>query len=438
MTKNELITLCEKQKNFYKTLKTKDINFRLQQLKKLYKLLYSNKLNIFKCLKEDLGKTYKESYTSELLLCLEEIHYFIKNLKKLSKRRKIENTIKSKNIKSFILYEPLGLTYIISPFNYPLQLTVVPLIDSIASGNVNLIKLSEKTSNFTKYFTNLINENFPEEFLKIIDIDYETSDFLISNFVDHVFFTGSTKVGHHIMEIASNSLCKVSLELGGKSPCVILDDANIEQACKRIIYGKYLNAGQTCIAVDYLYVSENKYKEVLANLEKYIKLFYGENPLKNENYNKIIDASAFNRLKSYLKQGKIYFGGKTDDKTNRIEPTILFDIKRDSKLNEDEIFGPILPIYIYKDYIELIKELDCRIIEKPLAFYIFTNNLKQAKEILNRYSSGTSAINDTIMQIVNNNVPFGGVNYSGINSYHGKFGFECFSHLKSITYNLKK
>lgn len=433
MEQKDILELIKKQREFYKTNETKELNFRLKNLDKLYNILYSNRTQIFEALKKDLGKSFRESYLTELFLCLEEINYFKKNLKKLIKKKKVKNSLPTMLYKSYTINEPMGITYIISPFNYPVQLTIIPLIDSIAAGNTNILRLSAKSKHTSEILTKLLNDNFDEEFIKVIDVDYDLSDLVIKSGIDHVCFTGSTSVGKHIMEIASQNLVKVTLELGGKSPCILLDDANMEDACKKIVFGKFLNNGQTCIAVDHLYVNKDKLELVIPLLEKYIREFYSTNPLTDKGYGHLIDRKAYERIFNYFSDGQVVTGGKFNHQDYKFEPTIMKNIKYESKINTEEIFGPLLPIYTYKDEENLKKLLDKSLTYKPLAFYIFTKDNKKAEEYINTYSFGGGCINDTVMHITNNNLPFGGINQSGLNSYHGKYGFDNFSHIKSIT-----
>lgn len=428
--KLEIDNLIEKQRKYFYTEETKNLSFRKEQLKKLYSLIRNNQETILEALKKDLGKSYREGYLSEVSMCLMEITHMLKHLNKYSKRIRVKNNISTMFSKSYLYKEPLGVNYIIAPFNYPFQLAIIPLIDSMAAGNTNILRLSDK-SKFTKeVITKLLNENFDEKYIKVLDLTHEESNYLTSNKIDHVFFTGSTGVGKNIMKLASENLTKVSLELGGKSPCIVLKDCNLKDAARKIVFGKFLNVGQTCVAADHILVEKSFRDELISAIKEELNHAFGVEPLKNDFYGKIIDKHAFDRLVSYLNDGTIVHGGKYDNQTLKIEPTILVDIKEDSKLDTDEIFGPILPIYTFE------KEEEIFTFEKnynhPLAFYIFTKNTKLAEKVLNKFSFGGGCLNDCIAHMINDNLPFGGINYSGLNNYHGEYGFNTFSHLKPV------
>lgn len=423
--------ILKKQREFFNTGKTKNVKYRLEHLKKLKKSILENEEEIKKALKLDLNKSESESYMTEIGMTLSELSYDIRHVKSWCKNKRVGTPLAHFPSRSFISKEPYGVTLILSPWNYPFMLLIEPLIGAICAGNCAVLKLSEFAPNTANVIEKIIKECFEEDYVTVIQGDKDVSQALIEKNFDYIFYTGGTKVGKIVMQEASKNLVPFTLELGGKSPCIIDEKYNMHLAAKRLLFGKLLNAGQTCIAPDYVLVNENVKEELVEEFKKVLKEFLGENVIENEDYPKIVNERHFARLSNLIEGEKILIGGKTDKKLLKIEPTILDNPKIDSKVMSEEIFGPILPIISYKtieDAIAYVKKF-----EKPLALYMFTNDKKIQNKIMNEISFGGGCINDTIIHIANSNMGFGGVGYSGIGNYHGKRSFDTFSHERSIT-----
>ncbi len=331
---------------------------------------------------------------------------------------------------SWVIPEPFGVALIIAPWNYPIQLSISPLIGAIAAGNTAIVKPSELTPTVSALIKRLLSNLYSEDYICVIEGGVQTSQILLDQPFDYIFFTGSVPVGKVVMEAASKRLIPITLELGGKSPSIVHEDANIDLAAKRIVFGKFTNAGQTCIAPDYLLVHKKIKHLFIQAVTKYIVQFYGEDPVNNPNYSKIVNERHFTRLLNYLKDGDILQGGKFDEKSHHIEPTLLTNTPLDSSVMQEEIFGPIFPIIDYSTIEEVIELVRSR--PKPLALYLFTNNQKVEKQILSNLSFGGGCVNDTLMHIATPHLPFGGVGESGMGNYHGKNSFEAFSHSKAV------
>ena len=428
-----MIKACyNSQRNFFDTGKTKNIDFRIANLKKLKAIIKKNEEKILEALNKDLGKSNFEGYATEIGLVYEEINLSIKKIKKWSKREKVKSPIIYYPSKSYIYKEPYGVTLIIGPFNYPFQLVMAPLVGAICAGNTAIIKPSENTVNTAKLIEKIINENFEAEYLKVIEPlgGKEVVTQLLELPVDYIFFTGSIKVGKIVMEKASKKLTPITLELGGKSPCIVDKDAKLEYAAKRIVWGKFINAGQTCVAPDYLYVHKEIKEELLKLIVMEIRKQYGEDLKSSPDYPRIVNKNAVNKLVKYISEGTVYFGGKYDKDNLFIEPTILTDIKENSLVMEEEIFGPILPVKEFDYLDEVTKYVNQK--DKPLAIYYFSENKKKVEQILNDITCGGVTINDTIIHVANSNLPFGGVGTSGVGKYHGKASFDTFTHKKAV------
>lgn len=425
-----LSEILQKQRKFFNSNKTKDIGFRLEKLNKLRELLKLYESDIFDALHKDLNKSNFETYVSELGIVLEELNGVIKNLHKWAKPKRVKTPIAHFYSKSYVYSEPFGISLIISPWNYPLQLALIPLIGSISAGNCSILKLSQKSKHTSSIIAKIINENFEEEFIKVVDSDLTSNEELLEEKYDYIFFTGSTKVGKKIMEGASKNLTPLTLELGGKSPCIVDESANIPISAKRIVWGKFLNAGQTCVAPDYLVVHKSVKNELVKEMRKSLLEFFGTHPMENSEYPKIITNDHFERLTGLLGEGEIEVGGNSNLELQKIQPTIISKIHWDSKIMEEEIFGPILPIIEYEELEEII--LKIRELPKTLALYIFSEDKKNEEKIINEISFGSGCINDTLIQLANPNLPFGGVGDSGMGKYHGKYSFDTFSNKKGI------
>ena len=421
--------ILQQQRKFFSTGKTKDIAFRLTQLKNLKQAVLDNKDEIINALKADLNKPTFEAYLTEIGV-VKEIDYAIKNLKKWSKPKKVATPLDQLPGSAFIYPEPLGVVLIIAPWNYPFQLTISPLVGAIAAGNCAIVKPSEIAPHTSSIIAKICQKTFDSTYISVVQGGVETSQELLQQKFDHIFFTGGTAIGKIVMEAAAKNLTPVTLELGGKSPCIIDSDINIEYTARRIVWGKFLNAGQTCIAPDYLLVNQTIKNPLLDSIKNCLKEFYGDDPEKSPDFGRIINQKQFNRLEKLLESGEIILGGKTNPETCYIAPTLIDKVSLDAPIMQEEIFGPILPIIEYNNLEEAISLVNNQ--PKPLALYFFSKNQEYQQQILQQTSSGGVCINDTIMQIGVTELPFGGVGNSGIGSYHGKASFDTFSHQKSV------
>lgn len=424
--------IFKNQKEFFESGKTINVDYGIKNLKKLNDIIKKNEDKILSELKKDLGKSNFEGYVTEVGILYDDINFHIKNVKKWSSEEKRKSPIVYYPSKSYIYKEPYGVTLIIGPFNYPFQLVIAPLIGAISAGNTAIIKPSENSRNIALLLEKLINENFPEEYLRVVNPlgGKETVSLLLDKPFDYIFFTGSVRVGKLVMQKAAQHLTPVTLELGGKSPCIVDSDAKLKLAAKRIVWGKFLNAGQTCVAPDYLCVHKSVKDELLKLIINEIMIQFGENVRNSEDYPRIVNKSSLERLSGYLNDGKIYYGGNIDEDNLYMEPTLIIKPDLNSPLMSDEIFGPILPILVYEDLDNVIKFINHR--EKPLALYYFSESKKKIKYVLTSTTSGGVTINDTIIHVANPNLPFGGVGNSGVGKYHGKESFETFTHNKSV------
>jgi acyl-CoA reductase-like NAD-dependent aldehyde dehydrogenase len=426
------IEIINKQRDFFKKGETKDVGFRLTQLKKLKQIIIENKEAIIKSLAADLNKPEFESYATEIA-SIKEIDYAIKNISNWTKPRKAAISWDLFPYSARIYPEPLGLVLIIGPWNYPFQLIISPLVGSITAGNCSIIKPSELAPHTSRLASQLISKYFPSEYITVLEGGVETSQQLLAEKFDYIFFTGGTATGKIVMEAAAKHLTPVTLELGGKTPCIVDTEINLEHTIKRITWGKFINAGQTCIAPDYLLVNK-KIKPYLVNgLKKCLQEFYGDNPATSPDFARIISKNHFDRLAKFLQCGEIIAGGETNPEELYIAPTLLDHISLADPLMEEEIFGPILPIIEYTEIDEVISLINSK--PKPLALYLFSDNNNLQQQILQETSSGSVCINDTVMQVAVSSLPFGGVGDSGIGSYHGKASFDTFSHYKSVLKN---
>ncbi|WP_099364564.1 aldehyde dehydrogenase [Fredinandcohnia onubensis] len=423
--------LIKKQREFFSTGKTKEVAYRMEALKKIRNLIKTHQKEIMDALHKDLNKSEFESYTTEIGFVLEELRYTMKHLEKWAKPRKVKMSLTGFGSKNYIYPEPYGVVLVISPWNYPFQLAFAPLIGAIAAGNCAILKPSELTPKTSELLTKLIREQFQEDYIAIVEGGVETSTALLEEKTDYIFFTGSVAVGKVIMEAAAKHLTPVTLELGGKSPCIVHKDANLRYAAKRIAWGKYTNAGQTCVAPDYLYVHNEVKEEFLNLLTEAIQELYGNALSEGSKFTKIVSERHFNRLTSFIhNSGVIYYGGKSDADKHLIAPTVLTDVTWEHPIMEDEIFGPILPVMGYDDILQTIDEINKR--PKPLALYIFSEVERVQNKVLESISFGGGCVNDTVYHFTSPHLPFGGVGDSGIGAYHGKGSFDVFSHEKGI------
>ena len=422
---SELIT---SQRQFFTTGKTKDVNFRIAQLKKLKQAIKENQNDILSALKADLNKPEFESFFE--LLVTQDIDHALKQIKSWVKSKKAKVNLNLLPGSAQIIPEPLGTVLIIGPWNYPFSLMISPLIGAIAAGNCAILKPSEVAPQTSQVVAKLIQETFDPSYITVVEGAVETAQQLLAENFDHIFFTGGTKVGKIIMEAAAKNLTPVTLELGGKSPCVVDTEIDLKETAKRITWGKFLNAGQTCIAPDYLLVNQQIKADLVTEIKQCIENFYGTNPAESPDFARIISDRQFSRLESLLQDGDIITGGKTNLQERYISPTLMENVSLEAPLMEEEIFGPILPILEYNNLTEAINFINQR--PKPLALYLFSKNKQKQTQILENTSSGGVCLNDTVMQFSVTDLPFGGVGNSGIGSYHGKYSFDTFSHFKSV------
>ncbi|MEE0452281.1 aldehyde dehydrogenase family protein [Peptacetobacter sp.] len=427
--------VVEKQKGFFKTGKPIDINYRKKALIKLRDTVDKYEEKILYALKLDLGKSEFEGYETELGIVKSELKNTIKNLEKWSKPKKVRASIMNPFSDNRIYNQPYGVCLILSPWNYPFQLALMPLIGSIAAGNTSILKLSEISSFTSGIVREIIEEIFDEEYIAVFSGEADEAINLIESDIDFIFYTGNPKIGASVAESAGRRLIPCVLELGGKSPCIIDRKADLDNAAKKIVWGKFMNAGQTCVAPDYIIADRLVFLELRDKLIHYIKEFYGENPIESDDYPKIINKKNFDRILNLIEGKRLIFGGKYDEESLKIEPTILEVSSMDEKIMQEEIFGPIIPIIVYKSKSEIFEIIDKN--KNPLALYLFTDDSSFEKEIIEKVSFGGGCVNDTIIHCTSEGLPFGGIGMSGLGNYHGKASFDAFSHKKSVVKSKK-
>jgi aldehyde dehydrogenase (NAD+) len=420
--------IIKKQTDYFNSNRTKDIDFRIERLKKLKFVIKSQEIALYKAIYNDFKKSEFETYSTELSLLYHEIDTSIKKLPQWAKRKRIKTNFVNLPAQSYSIPEPLGVCLIIGAWNYPYQLSLLPVVAAIASGNTVVVKPSEIPSATSAAIAKLINENFASEFMIAVEGGIQATTELLDQKFDKIFFTGSTAVGKIVYQAAAKNLTPVILELGGKSPAIVTRHSNLKDTAKRLTWAKFLNSGQTCVAPDYVLVDETVKNEFLTHLKDHIAKF--DYSFDNNNYVQIINERNFHRLAELIDPAKVYYGGETDLQKRYIAPTIVTDVTFDDKIMADEIFGPILPVLSYTDLNDAISKIKSR--PKPLSCYIFTNNMEIKNKLLKEISFGGGAVNDAMMHFTNSNLPFGGVGNSGIGSYHGQAGFIAFSHFKSI------
>ena len=429
-----MITIPEiisEHRAFFKTQNTKDIAVRINLLKALKKEILLNEDAIYVALKKDFNKSKFESFLSEFGLVISELNLAIKNLKYWSKPTRVKSSMLTFPSSSYIYKEPYGTILIIAPWNYPFILAIEPLVMAIAAGNTVVLKPSELTINISELISNIIQKIFPKNHVTTVNGGIEVATELLAQHWDYIFFTGSVPVGKIVAQAAAKHLTPVTLELGGKSPCIIDDTIDINLVAKRLVWGKLLNAGQTCISPDYLIIKSSIKLKLIDAIKKRIEQCYGENPEESPDFPRIINIKNVLRLKKMLQDVDVIFGGIVNESTCYVSPTLIDNPSLDSDVMKDEIFGPILPILTYEteqDIEDVIWHFD-----KPLSLYVFSNKNSFIKHILNKYSFGGGSINDPLIHFGNHRLPFGGVGASGMGAYHGKFGFDTFSHSKAIS-----
>lgn len=430
MTNEQIASLLDKQREYYKSGVTVPVNFRIEQLKKLYAAIKKYENEILQALHTDLGKSDYESFMCEIGLVLSEITYMIRHTKKFAKRKTVYTPITNFHAHCFKQPVPYGNTLIMSPWNYPFLLTVDPLADAIAAGNTAIVKPSAYSPATSAIISKIISECFDAEYIAVITGGRAENAALLEQKFDFVFFTGSQAVGKEVLRHTAEHLTPAVLELGGKSPCIVDKSANIALAAKRIVFGKFINCGQTCVAPDYILCESSVKDKFISEVASQIKIQYGDNPLKNKDYGKIINQKHFERLCGLIDKNKVIIGGETDCGSNRIAPTVMDNVTENDAVMGEEIFGPIMPILTFDDFDKTVDDLKDK--DKPLALYLFSNDKKRIKRITTELSYGGGCINDVVVHLSTSEMGFGGVGQSGMGSYHGKDGFDAFSHYKSI------
>ncbi len=430
MTEAEIKTLIEKQRDYFYTGATLNVEFRLAALQRLKTTIQKYEKDIGAALRADLGKGNLEGYMCETGLVLDEIHYMLKHARSLSRERRVRTPLAQFAARSFQKPSPYGVVLVMSPWNYPFLLTIDPLVDAIAAGNTVVVKPSAYSPHTSELIAKLVFECFDELHAAVITGGRAENTCLLGEHFDYIFFTGSQAVGREVMQKAAKHLTPVTLELGGKSPCIVEKSANLKLAARRIVFGKYLNCGQTCVAPDYLYCDRAVKDELVVEIKKQIQKQYGKHPLQNANYGKIINQKHFERLLGLIDETKVVHGGASNPATLQIEPTVMDNVTFDDTVMQEEIFGPILPVLAFDTLKEAVVKVNS--MPHPLALYFFTENKKAAGQVMARCGFGGGCINDTVIHLATSEMGFGGFGESGMGSYHGKEGFATFSHSKSV------
>lgn len=429
---NKYENILKRQRNYLSSIGIIDVTDRIENLKKLKNSIKKYENNIINALNIDLGKPEFEAYSNEVGFVYSTIDYFIKNLKSWTKVKKVKNDAAQLPGKSYIYKSHYGAVLIIGPYNYPFQLLIEPLIGAISGGNTVILKPSEYATKTEAIVEKIIKETFDEKYIAVVTGDYKVNSQLLDLEFDYIFFTGSVNVGKIVMEKASKHLTPVTLELGGKSPVIVDNTANLKVSAKRILWGKLTNAGQTCVAPDYILAYEDIYEELIKEFEKVIIEFYGQDIINSKDFGRIINDRHMNRLNAILEhdKNKITFGGEVDFEKRYISPTIIRDVTLEDAVMNEEIFGPIIPVIKYKNMEDIKYYISHH--KNPLALYVFSEDENFSEDIINRFSFGGGCVNDTISHVASPYLPFGGIGSSGMGNYHGKASFDTFTHTKSI------
>ena len=430
MTETEIRQIVENQRTYFYTGATLPLSHRIEALKKIQSYILTHEAEIGKAIRKDLGKSDFESYMCETGLVLSEITYMLKHIRSFAKEKNVLTPLAQFHSRSFKKPSPYGVALIMSPWNYPFLLTIDPLIDALAAGNTVVLKPSAYSPYTSAIIQSMIEECFDTRYVAVITGGRAENTCLLNEHFDYIFFTGSQTVGKEVMRHAAAQLTPVTLELGGKSPCIVEESANIKLAARRIVFGKYLNCGQTCVAPDYIYCDRKIKDQLLAEIKHQIKRQFRSEPPTNKNYGKIINEKHFDRITKLIDSSKVVFGGKCDRTTLKIEPTVMDHVTFDDAVMQEEIFGPILPILTYDSLDQAIHKINS--MPHPLALYVFTSDKTAARKVTARCGFGGGCINDTIIHLATSEMGFGGFGESGMGSYHGKDGFRTFSHYKSI------
>ena len=430
MNESEIRKIVEKQRAYFYTGATLPLDGRIRALKKLKNYIREHETALNDAIREDLGKSAYESYMCETGLVLTEISYMIRHIRSFAREKTVHTPLAQFHSRSFVKPSPYGVTLIMSPWNYPFLLTIDPLADAIAAGNTAVIKPSAYSPNTSRAIQEMIRECFDEEYVTVITGGRAENTCLLNEHFDYIFFTGSQAVGKEVMAHAARRLTPVTLELGGKSPCIVEKSGDIPLAAKRIVFGKYLNCGQTCVAPDYIYCDRGIKDQLVEEIRKQIRKQFGSDPLTNGTYGEIINEKHFDRITGLIDPGKVVCGGRSDRATLKIEPTVMDNVTFDDAVMQEEIFGPVLPVLTYETLDAAIRKINS--MQHPLALYLFTSSKPAVKKVMSRCGFGGGCVNDTIIHLATSEMGFGGFGESGMGSYHGKEGFRTFSHYKSI------
>ncbi len=430
MSVKTVSSILNKQRDFFASGRSKEMAFRKKSLRDLKKAIQANEAALFKALELDLGKSAFEAYASEIGLVLHEISYHIRHMDAWNAVKRKASPISIFPSKSYVRQEPYGVCLIMAPWNYPFGLLMTPLIGAISAGNCVILKPANYSKNTSKIIEKIIKETFPEEYISVFWGGREVNTELLNETYDYVFFTGGPVLGKIVAEKAAQSFTPLTLELGGKSPCIVDEDANLKKAAKRIVWGKFLNLGQTCIAPDHLYVHTSIKEKFISYLIKEIKSQYGDDPSKSPDLGHLINSKAFDRIVGYVEEARIIYGGEYNKERLFLEPTLLDVSEEDSPVMKEEIFGPVLPVIKFNSIENLVAEQIKK--DKPLAMYYFTSSKKKAEMVMNSVDSGGVCINDVLVQFVSSKIPFGGVGNSGMGAYHGKYSFNTFSRSRGM------
>lgn len=430
MTEQEIKNLVTRQSKYFQTGATLPVSARITALRRLYSAISSNEKEIHNALKKDLGKSGFESYMCEIGLVLEEISYMLKHIQRFTGEKKVRTPLAQFHSRSYQKPSPYGVILIMSPWNYPFMLTLSPLVDALAAGNTAVVKPSAYSPYTSEVLQKILSQCFDPQYVAVVTGGRAENTCLLKEHFDYIFFTGSQAVGKEVMRNAAEHLTPVTLELGGKSPCIVDQTADIKLAARRIVFGKYLNCGQTCVAPDYIYCHHSVKDRLIKEVQKQIQKQYGKQPLRNPNYGKIINEKHFDRILGLIDEKKVVYGGNSDRKTLRIEPTVLDHVTFQDAVMQEEIFGPLMPILTFDNLDDVIRKINS--LSHPLALYFFTSDKSAAKKVTSRCGFGGGCINDTIIHLATTEMGFGGFGESGMGAYHGKIGFDTFSHYKSI------
>ena len=430
MTEQEINAIVAAQRKYFQTGATLPVSFRIDALRRLYDAVSGSEKEIHDALRKDLGKSGFESYMCETGLVLEEISYMLKHVRRFAGEKRVRTPLSQFHSRSYKKPSPYGVTLIMSPWNYPFMLTLSPLVDALAAGNTAVVKPSAYSPWTSEVIRQILTKCFEPQYVSVVTGGRAENTCLLHEHFDYIFFTGSQSVGKEVMRSAADHLTPVTLELGGKSPCIVDQTANIRLAARRIVFGKYLNCGQTCVAPDYVYCHRSVRDRLIKEIVKQIRRQFGKKPLDNKNYGKIINEKHFDRILGLIDKEKVVFGGNSDRDALRIEPTVMDNVTFSDAVMQEEIFGPVMPVLTFDSLDEVIRNVNA--MPHPLALYLFTSSKATAKKVTARCGFGGGCINDTIIHLATTEMGFGGFGESGMGSYHGKTGFDTFTHYKSI------